>query len=155
MKSHIPNFLSNLSSISFYSAKLVLLVIHCCQNEQLQRNHQLSGKTFPPTLIQWLYARLFAPSVGHESVVGGKMDSWSCQLWKALLGKYQNSEQKASEQTTLLVQKVDWLNMVALLMKFVSFQKLRVFFILPSLLLREDSCYAIWKTWAETFCVTL
>ena len=72
-----------LQYLIFCSANDVLLVIHCCQNEQLQRNHQPSGKAFLPTWIHWFYARLFAPSVGYESVEGWRLDSWSCQLWNA------------------------------------------------------------------------
>lgn len=83
MKPHIPIFLSNSSFISFCSAKTILLAVRCCQNEQLERNHQPSGKAFPPVLIQWVCARLFAPSVGHESVEGGRVDSWNCQFWNA------------------------------------------------------------------------
>lgn len=37
----------------------------------------------PQRSIQWVCARLFAPSVGHESVEGGRVDSWNCQFWNA------------------------------------------------------------------------
>ena len=42
-----------------------------------------------------------------------------------ILGKYQNSLQKAPKQSPLLIPEEDWLNMVAFLKKVFSFQTLK------------------------------
>lgn len=85
---------------------------------------------------------------------GGQLEllAWKCHL----LGKYQSSQQKASKQSPLPVQKEDWLNMVAFLTKVFSFQTLRSLFLsfLASFWGRILLCH-VKEMWAETFHVSI
>lgn len=110
--------------------------VHCHQNEQLQKSHQTSGMAFSPALIQWLYAKRFAPSAGHESL---EKDKWTAGavIFEMPLRKDIPEFPSKGTQSTLGEPEETGGNMVAFLME-VSSLALWNLFLFPRFLLRDS-----------------
>lgn len=110
--------------------------VHCHQNEQLQKSHQTSGMAFSPTLIQWLHAKLFAPSAGHESL---EKDKWTAGvvIFEMPLRKEIPEFPSEGTQNTLGEPEETAGNMVAFLME-VSSLALWILILFPRFLLRDS-----------------
>lgn len=84
------------------------ITVHCHQNEQLQRSHQTSGMAFSPILIQWIHAKLFAPSAGHESLEKDKWTAGAVIFEMPLMREIPEFTSKGTKTEYPMSPKKDW-----------------------------------------------